>query len=117
MLKSHPNIGSVTLALRATTLFAIAATAPLHAETGKSQMTVGVQPTPAPSQFFIPEVSYPYPILPLHARPKVRCEQDRLLTGATPCGDETAEPLVIVPKKKKRCEMDRLITDTTPCER
>ena len=60
-------------------------------------------------------------------RPKVRCEQDRLLTGTTPCGEVTAEPLVlqetdeattmIVPKRLKRCEMDRKITDTTPCER
>jgi hypothetical protein len=69
------------------------ATAPLQADPPKSQMTVGVQPPPPVAHPPGHNLYYPYyPYLPLRPKPKVRCEQDRLLTDTTPCGNETVEP-------------------------
>jgi hypothetical protein len=61
---------------------------PAYAQTAKSEMSVGVQPPPAP-------VTHPRP----------------------PRGPYYPYPLAPVPEKRKRCEQDRLLTDTTPCDK
>lgn len=69
-------------------------------------VTLPPSPTSPP-----PNSVYPYPAYPLPGwvRPNsVRCEQDRLLTDATPCGMES--PVQLPP-----CQQDRLLTDHTPC--
>ena len=82
----------------------------------KAELVVSPPPTPA----IAPNISQPNPytlLLPVRPRVRVRCEQDRLLTDTSPCGKETAEPILLTPKKLMRCEQDRLLTDTRPCER
>jgi hypothetical protein len=104
-MMEHRRIARIASAVGA---IAIAAGAPLHAQIGHD-IKANSRPSPYP-------YPYAYPYLPIVPKAKVRCEQDRLLTDTTPCGEETAEPVVIAPKKLKRCEQDRLLTDTTPCE-
>jgi len=86
------------MTLRMMTIIALAAATPLHAEPVKSQMTVGVQ-RPPPPIVVAPIVSPYYPYIPLRPRPRVRCEQDRLLTDTRPCGEESAEPPPPVPQQ------------------
>ena len=90
-MNANRNSGAVAAAI----VIALAAltAAPLRAQTAKSQMTVGVQPPPPPPRWRRPGYYHPYyyPYLPLTPRKK-RCEQDRLLTDTTPCGDATEAP-------------------------
>jgi hypothetical protein len=98
-------------AIKGIIIWTFLAAAPLNAE-----LVVSPPPTPPPARNIARANSFP-PLLPLRRRVKMRCEQDRLLTDASPCGKETEEPVLLTPRKKIRCEQDRLLTDTTSCDR